>query len=173
MDELEYEQRLKGVWCISARVAAKPALPDERRLGIDTFEPGTKVFCFPPTRPDADPEMKVVGPRKRSGKLATAMVFARHLTDWKADYALDRALIEILSPPWDEDFESHDVADQICHWREGVGDWPTTLLREWNRTRVQKTVGTGPWYKRAATVMKTLFVPANAPVKLPKRRRED
>ncbi|HZL34151.1 MAG TPA: hypothetical protein VFC78_02505 [Tepidisphaeraceae bacterium] len=165
MEDLQYETRLKGVWCISARVSPKPAMDGERRLGIDAYEPGAKVFCFPPARPDPETEVKIIGPRKRTGKYAIATVLAKHLFDWRADYLLDRNLIPELSPPWDEDAESHDVADKLCQWREGIGEWPTQLLREWNRTRVQRTIGAGPWYKRAAAALKAYVTPADVPVK--------
>jgi hypothetical protein len=169
MEDLQYETRLKGAWCISARVGGKGLAEEERRLGLDNYEPGSKVYCFPPPRPDIESEMKVIGPRRRTGKYAIATVFAKHLIDWKADYVLDKNLIDQISPPWDEDAESHEVAERLCQWRDGSGEWPTLLLREWNRTRVQRTVGAGPWYKRAATALKSFITPADVPVKSKRR----
>ncbi|MDB5354051.1 MAG: hypothetical protein JWN24_504 [Phycisphaerales bacterium] len=173
--ELEHDTRIKGAWCFSARVTTKPADADEKRLGIDVFEPGSKVYCFPPARPEPSAEMKVIGFRRRSGKMTTETVFVRHLVDWRSEYVLDKDVREALSPPWDEDAESKDVAELVCEWHEHEGAWPSNQLREWNRSRVQKQVGAGPWYKRIMTAIKSLAPdqPQLPPSRRVPRRRDD
>jgi hypothetical protein len=140
----EGDLRAKGVWCLIARVSAKAPGQNEKRLGYDQFQAGTQVYCIPPNRNDDDAEVKVVGYGKRFHRLVSTTLYAKHLKHWNAEYVTDPKLLKVLSPPWDSKDDSQMLAFMVAQAREG-GPWPAIELRDWNRTRAQKSRGGPGW----------------------------
>lgn len=126
----------RAVWCIVATFL--PEANDGK--GSAAFEPGTKVYCFPPNVSGAYESVKVIGPERRGGKLATAHVAARDLASWSAEPVRNREVIRQISPPWDASSVSRGVAKGVSAWKSG-GPWPAAEIREWNRAHAQTQVG--------------------------------
>lgn len=141
--ELEEEkQSAKTVWCIVATVGR-----DGSGGGARNFEPGTKVYCFPPMRGGAFESVKVVGPDRRSGKLVAAVMKAGDLENWKAESVVNAEVLQQIAPPWDSSDVSRGVAEGIAAWKAG-GHWPILELRRWNRSRAETVVGEGSIFHR-------------------------
>ena len=148
--------RAKGVWCLVARVASKGPGANEKRLGYDQFQPGTQVYCIPPNRNDDDAEVKVFGYGKRFSRLVTTTLFAKHLKHWNAEYITDPKLLKVLSPPWDAKEDSQMLAFMVAQAREGA-QWPAIELRDWNRTRAQRSTGGPGWLAQLRSSISTML----------------
>lgn len=153
--ELEEEEKERSVWCIVAAVRPEPA-GDGATGGARTFEPATKVYCFPPVRGGAYESVKVVGTNRRTGKLVSAIVAARDLESWKAEPVKDPDVLQQIAPPWDSSDVSRGVAEGIASWKAG-GPWPVAELREWNRLHAETVVGEGTLLTRLRNAVTRLF----------------
>ena len=153
--ELEEEQP-RGAWCLVAQVSDETAGADGVARGGRTFEPGARVYCFPPNRGGAYETVKVIGPHRRTGKLTAAVVAARELQDWKAEPVTEAQVLEQISPPWDSSEVSKGVAKGIADWKAG-GQWPVAELREWNRKHAEKHVGEGTLITRLRNAVSKLL----------------
>jgi hypothetical protein len=142
--EWDGDQRAPGVWSIVARVSRKGPVGEERRLGYDEFTPGTQVYCLPPSRNDPDAEVKVTGYGGRFHRIVTTTLYVKHLSHWHAEYITDPRLMKALSPPWDAKEDSQVLAFSVAAAIEGA-PWPNIELRDWNRTRAQRTTGGPSW----------------------------
>lgn len=153
--ELEEEQS-RGAWCLVARIACDGGAAEPASRGARTFEPGARVYCFPPNRGGAFESVKVIGPHRKTGKLTTAVVDARELQNWKAEPVTDSEVLEQVSPPWDSSEVSKGVARGIADWKSG-GQWPVAELREWNRKHASTHVGPGSILSRLRTGISRLL----------------
>jgi hypothetical protein len=126
----------RAVWCIVATFL--PEANDGK--GSAAFEPGTKVYCFPPNVSGAYESVKVIGAERRGGKLSSSHVAARDLASWSAEPVRNREVIRQISPPWDASSVSRGVAKGVAAWKSG-GAWPAAEIREWNRAHAQTQVG--------------------------------
>ena len=133
--EMEIDNE-RAVWCIVATF--KPAPTDGTRTA--TFEPGTKLYCFPPNVSGAYESIRVIGRERRGGKLGSALVAAHDLVDWRGEAVRNREVIREISPPWDASEVSRGVAKGVSAWKSG-GEWPAAEIREWNRANAQTQVG--------------------------------
>jgi hypothetical protein len=153
LDEATEESKPKGVWCLLARVTAE-ADGEENRAG--ELQPGSTVYCFPPMRGGAFESVEVIGPHRKTGKLAEAVIAARDLTDWRASTVTEAEVLEKISPPWDSSHVSQNVAMGIVAWKAG-GHWPANDLRVWNRSRAERVVGEGSIFARLRGKIMSLF----------------
>jgi hypothetical protein len=142
----------KGVWCIIATVIES----HETTPRAGSFDPGTKVYCFPPMRGGAFESVEVIGPHRKNGKLMASVIAATDLTDWKAVNITDPEVLQHISPPWDNSHVSRNVAEGIVAWKSG-GPWPIKELRIWNRSRAEKVVGEGSLLARVRGKFMSLF----------------
>jgi len=142
----EADERAPGCWCIAAHLTKTPPT-DERRSAYDTLAGAKVVYCLPPARNDPHAEMQVFGYTSRLHRLVRVTLLASHLKLWQQEYITDKRMREALSPPWDDSEDSRAMASLFCTWHEG-GPWPANELRDWNRTRAQRTVGHGGFIKR-------------------------
>jgi hypothetical protein len=145
--EWDVDQKIPGCWCIAARLIKTPPAGDERRSAIDLLAGSKVVYCMPPARNDPEAEMQIIGYTSRLHRLVRATLLASHLRLWQAEYITDKRVRAALSPPWDDTEDSRAMASLLCSWHEG-GPWPAYELRDWNRTRAQRTVGRGGFVKR-------------------------
>lgn len=142
--ELDEEKgEVKTVWCIVATVITN----GQASKGTRNFEPGTKVYCFPPSRSGSYESVKVVGPDRKSGKIVSAVVSAGDLENWRAEEVINVEVLQQISPPWDSSDVSKGVAEGIAAWKAG-GHWPVLELRRWNRSRAEVVVGEGTLLRR-------------------------
>lgn len=153
---LELDEEKPTAWCIVAQISADGSGADELARGGRTFEPGAKVYCFPPNRGGAYETVKVIGPHRKSGKLTAAVVPARELNNWKAEPVTDSQVLQQISPPWDSSDVSKGVATGIAAWKTG-GQWPVAELREWNRKHAEKHVGEGTLITRLLNAVNKLL----------------
>jgi hypothetical protein len=152
-DLTEDHETPKGVWCIVASIISNQQ--DGANRGGD-LEPGSTVYCFPPMRGGAFESVEVVGPNRKTGKLAASVIAASDLTAWKALNVTDPAVLEQISPPWDSSHVSQNVAEGIVAWKAG-GPWPVNELRIWNRSRAEKVIGEGSLLTRLRGKIMSLF----------------
>lgn len=154
--EIELEdQTERPIWCIAASIVANHQADTSGR-GARLFEPGTKVYCFPPVRGGAYESVKVVGPNRRTGKLVSAVVPATDLEKWRAEPVKDAEVLQQIAPPWDASSVSQGVAEGIAAWKAG-GPWPVKELREWNRLHAEKVVGGGSLLTRLRNALARFF----------------
>lgn len=148
------ETEKDAAWCIVADVAANGTAANS---AARSFEPGARVYCFPPNRGGAYESVKVIGPHCRTGKLVAATLPARELEKWKCESISSAEVLQQIAPPWDCSDVSRDVAEGIAAWKSSAGPWPAGPLREWNRRNAEKHVGPGTWLARLRSFIARLF----------------
>jgi len=153
---LELEEEKPCAWCVVAQILEHGCGADGVTRGGRTFEPGAKVYCFPPNRGGAYETVKVIGPHRKTGKLTAAVVAARELQNWKAEPITDAQVLQQISPPWDSSDVSKGVATGIAAWKTG-GHWPVAELRDWNRKHAEKHVGEGTLITRLRNAVTKLL----------------
>jgi hypothetical protein len=139
------------VWCIVASVVDHDT---GNRPG--DLDPGAKVYCFPPMRGGAFESVEVIGPHRKTGKLAASVIAAANLTGWQALNVTDSNALQHIAPPWDSSHVSQRVAEGIVAWKAG-GPWPVNELRIWNRSRAEKVFGEGSLLTRLRGKIMSLF----------------
>jgi len=149
--ELEEEQP-RGAWCLVAQLTCDGTSADGASRWTRTFEPGAKVYCFPPNRGGAFESVKVIGAHRKTGKLTAAVIDARELQNWKAEPVTEPQVLEQIAPPWDSSEVSKGVAKGIADWKAG-GHWPVAELRQWNRKQASIHVGPGSLLARLRTLL--------------------
>lgn len=154
--EPEEEEKEQSAWCIVAMVRPEPAGDGAASRGARLFEPGAKVYCFPPVRGGAYESVKLIGIHRRTGKLMSAVLAASDLESWKAESVKDPEALQQISPPWDNSDVSRGVAEGIAAWKAG-GPWPVAELREWNRLHAETVVGEGTLLTRLRNAVTRLF----------------
>jgi hypothetical protein len=150
------EETPRGAWCIVAQISGDGQGVDSGTRGARTFEPGAKVYCFPPNRGGAYESVKVIGPHRKTGKLTAAVVPVQELANWKAEPVTEAQVLEQISPPWDSSDVSKGVAQGIAAWKSG-GQWPVAELRQWNRKYAATHVGAGSLVSRLRSAVSRLL----------------
>jgi hypothetical protein len=118
------------VWCVVANVREETPGGEgdrETRRGSKHFQPGAKVYCFPPLWGDGYQNVKVVGRHRGSHRYVTMVIDSQYLTNWRVELVYGPYVTREMKGYWDGTRKSRKLTvrqNRLCSspgWN-GKGD---------------------------------------------------
>lgn len=109
---------IEFVWCLVGNVVKEHpyGVEKETRTGSKHFQPGAKVYCFPPKWGDGYEKIKVCGVPRKSQRFITVIMNSKLVTNWRLQKVYKRYVVDtmIIYGGWDEtDFSKKRIESMI------------------------------------------------------------